>query len=52
MKIKFWAVAAAVFVCVVPMLLALTSSTPWGKVKYSFAVVLIGSLVYYIGDKI
>ena len=52
MKLNFFAAVAAVLVSIIPILLALTSSTPWGKLKYSFAVVMLGCLIYYMGDRI
>lgn len=52
MKCNIWAAIASVLVVLVSMALVLTgSSGPFGKLKYSFAVVLLGVLVYYIGDK-
>ncbi len=53
MKYKFWPVVMAVLISLLPLLLVLAgSSTVWGKVKYSFAVVLLGGLIYYLGDRL
>ena len=52
MKYNLGAAIMGVLVSLFSLAIVVTgSATPWGKVKYGFAVILLGVLVYYIGDK-
>lgn len=53
MKYSFWPAVMGVLTSLFLIALVLTnSSTAWGKLKYSFAGILLGALVYYLGDRI
>lgn len=53
MKHNFWSLCMGALVALMSFLLVLTSSaSAWGKVKYSFACVILGMAVCYVGDRL
>lgn len=53
MKYKFMSICTGTAVALAGSLLVLAgSASAWGKIKYSFACVLLGMAVCYIGDRL